>query len=156
MRYLHVKLNNVIQVVKIGIFSSKIMRHKFCNCLPKIIPNTYSLFYQILCLKFFYLKAFKFYSHSKCATLSCTPCSLKWHARFSYTKFDFYSCATCQLKRKFFHSWAQSLSCTRWNFKDFGWMLDSLRTIWQTCVSTWTRLVCQKINWKMRRLLTTF
>ena len=36
--------------------------------------NTCSLFYQIICLKFFFLKAFKCNSHSKCATFSCTPC----------------------------------------------------------------------------------
>ena len=62
----------LIQVVKIGIF--EIMRHKLCNCLPKfLVINPCYLFFLMICLKFFSLKAIRFYSHSKCATsTSCT------------------------------------------------------------------------------------
>ncbi len=35
-------LDPVIQVVKIGIF--KIMRHKLCNCLPKLLVKKYLFF----------------------------------------------------------------------------------------------------------------
>ncbi len=42
-------LDPVIQVVKKGIF--KIMRHKLCTCLPKLlVENIYSLFFLIICL----------------------------------------------------------------------------------------------------------
>ena len=43
--------------------------------------NTYSLFYLIICIKFFNPKVFKFHSHSKCANLSCTPCIRKTRAK---------------------------------------------------------------------------
>ena len=51
---------------------------------PKFIPKiSFSFFCLIICLLFFYLKAFKFNKNLKFATLSCTPCSFIWRNIFS-------------------------------------------------------------------------